>query len=126
MTAGRGINLKSHRVAYLLAYGIFNEELDVCHHCDNPPCCNPLHLFVGTEKDNMQDAVSKGRARKPPVHFGEKHHNSRLSEEQVRQLLEDKRSYSVLALEYGISSKTVYRLKNSKTWVKLNDNRVTL
>lgn len=55
------------RAAYILTYGHIPDEILVCHSCDNPPCCNPQHLFLGTEKDNFNDAVSKGR-RKEPTH----------------------------------------------------------
>lgn len=52
---------KAHRVAFVLAYGPFPNDLHVLHHCDNPPCVRPSHLFVGTRSDNMRDAASKGR-----------------------------------------------------------------
>lgn len=52
-----------HRVMWELVNGPIPTGLFVCHHCDNPPCCNPDHLFVGTAKDNVQDAISKGRMR---------------------------------------------------------------
>lgn len=54
----------SHRVAYKLANGEIPAGLYVRHKCDNPPCCNPTHLFLGTCSDNAQDMVAKGRARK--------------------------------------------------------------
>ncbi len=53
--------LKAHRVAYYLFNSVDPESMLVCHKCDNPPCCNPYHLFLGTEKDNIQDAKAKGR-----------------------------------------------------------------
>lgn len=53
--------VKAHRVAYFLYYGVDPGDKLVCHTCDNPPCCNPLHHFLGSPKDNSNDMMQKGR-----------------------------------------------------------------
>ncbi len=58
-----GENTSAHRAAWILTKGPIPDGQHVCHTCDNPPCCNPLHLFLGTHRDNMQDAQRKGRWR---------------------------------------------------------------
>jgi hypothetical protein len=54
-------DLQSHRVAWEETFGPIPDGLQVLHHCDNPPCCNPAHLFLGTPGDNVRDMVAKGR-----------------------------------------------------------------
>ncbi len=72
-----GIDCKpwiASRIAYYSQYGIDPMEHEVCHRCDNPPCCNPFHLFLGTHSDNMQDCSRKGRLR-PGDPWAGKHKN---------------------------------------------------
>jgi hypothetical protein len=64
----RGRVIGAHRVAYELANGPIPSKLLVCHTCDNRPCVNPAHLFVGTHWNNTQDAKRKGRLVQDPAH----------------------------------------------------------
>jgi hypothetical protein len=56
-----GKRVMAHRAAYEVWVGPILDGMKVCHHCDNPICCNPTHLFLGTQRDNMRDAAAKGR-----------------------------------------------------------------
>ena len=60
---GRLFVESAHRVAWELTHGPIPEGVSICHHCDNRPCCNPGHLFRGSQTDNMQDAAQKGRMK---------------------------------------------------------------
>ena len=59
----KGKTLRAHRMSMILI-GHNVDDLCVCHHCDNPPCVNPSHLFLGTQQDNMRDREAKGRTSK--------------------------------------------------------------
>jgi len=94
----------AHRVAYFLAFGEYVPSLCVLHRCDNPPCCNPQHLFLGTFKDNTRDMLAKGR------------HN-RHSRFTIEFKTEIQRRYAIggathkqLAREFGLSTTSVHRI----------------
>lgn len=111
MTAGRGVHLKAHQIGWALANGPIPEGMSILHRCDNPGCCNPAHLFLGDQAANMGDAKRKGRMSKPPIHRGASHHLAKLSDEQVSAIRDDQRSATAVAADYGIATKTVYRIR---------------
>lgn len=88
----RGELKMAHRVAWWLSQKEDPGDLLVCHHCDNPPCVNPDHLFLGTHQDNTLDALEKGRMHIPEgnrFEEGHKPQNRNISERKAAQLKED-------------------------------------
>lgn len=93
----------------------------VCHKCDVRSCVNPDHLFLGTYSENMQDAARKGRMKWKPgesrnLPTGEKHHQSKLTAEQVREIRESQLPGIYFAREFGVSNVTVSRIRRGIIW----------
>lgn len=109
----------AHRVSYQLYIGAIPDGLFCLHHCDNPSCVNPAHLFLGTDADNMQDCLNKGRGARP---FGEKHWGAKLTEEQVKTIRArriDGVRNTDLAKEYGVAHQTISNVTNHIRWTKI-------
>lgn len=104
-------NYRAHRVSFELAFGAIPDGLDVCHRCDNPPCVNPAHLFVGTVRDNMADRDEKGRCQK-----GERHVRAKLNAESCLAIYESADPAKKIAKRFGISLRTVGRIRKAETW----------
>lgn len=77
--AARPRSMVAHRLAWMLANGPVPPDMEVCHRCDNPRCCNPAHLFLGTHTDNMRDCSSKHRTfwQTRPAPRGDAHPNTK-------------------------------------------------
>lgn len=115
----KGVTYRAHRVSLFLFRGFdLNSPLCVCHHCDNPPCVNPDHLFVGTCSENTRDAYRKGRmngAFRP----GESHPNTSLTHKDVLWIHEHyKNPYKQkeLAKLFNVGQQTISRIINGQRW----------
>lgn len=105
---------RAHRVSYQMHKGPIPDGLHVCHACDVPSCCNPDHLFLGTNLENIQDRCKKGRT---PA--GEKHWMSKLTSQQVAEIrakLADGRTQKSVAQEYGMSQSHISDIHRRKLW----------
>lgn len=111
---GYGDNL-AHRHAWKLTNGPIPPGLCVLHKCDNPLCCNPSHLFLGTHQDNHLDMVRKDRQVK-----GVRHGLTKLTAKLVEQIRHEyipyKCSTPTLASKYDVSQSTIYRIIKRDVW----------
>ena len=110
----------AHRFSWTIHRGEIPEGLYVCHHCDNPGCVNPDHLFVGTQADNIRDASDKGRlvGRQGDV-SGENNNNSKLTPNDVlriRMLLDGGWKQRDLGKLFGVCKSTIGNIATAKSW----------
>lgn len=98
-SGGAGRSMLAHRKAWVLTHGPIVGDILVCHRCDNPPCCNPGHLFLGSNAENMADMASKGRA-----------HNKKIGRERALAALAEIRAGRMqkdVARALGVSSSSL-------------------
>jgi hypothetical protein len=118
---------RAHRVAWILTFGEIPDGMLVCHKCDNPPCCNPMHLFCGTHKDNTQDCIQKGRFKgDPDAHGnrarGERASKSKLTESDVHYIREHcvfrsrQCGASVMGRKFGVSKAAILAIIHRRSW----------
>lgn len=130
---------KAHRVSWELTHGEIPFGMFVCHHCDNPPCVRPSHLFLGTNSDNQKDAVRKGRGSKGNAAFlkkgddhwtrrrpdllpdqrGELNRYSKLKDSDVREirrLRAEGEPLKSLAATFGVAFGTISKIARGDRW----------
>ena len=137
---------RAHRITYFLETGIDPLGLCVCHSCDNPSCVNFVHLWLGTDADNIHDKENKGRGNKvrgddhysrlrpevmprgdkhhtrlrpEAVARGEKHGKAKLTTADILSIRDDTRKQRTIASEYGVSPAHICNIKRSKKWAHI-------
>lgn len=114
-----GINInhktkQAHRVSYELHYGEIPDGTLVCHKCDNPPCVNPHHLFLGNYKVNAEDKCNKGR-----MPTGERIPTNKLTQEnvlEIRRMISFKIPRRKIAKIFGVGSTCITDIATGRTW----------
>jgi len=118
VTRWEGKARNAHRLAYKLANGDPG-PLQVNHCCGNRRCCNPDHLYAGTQKQNIADAIRHGTHSKPPRLRGSENGFSKLTEDEVRDI---RRRHAAgeagraLAREFGVSATSIRRIHRRQAW----------
>lgn len=120
----------AHRLALFIETGVQPGNLETCHHCDNPPCVRPDHLFLGTALDNSRDCVQKGRQAKGPAgpdairKRGSENSQARLTDDLVRQIATDygagEHTFTSLGKKYGVSNVTIGLIVTGKAWKQVD------
>lgn len=106
------------RYAYFLVTKHWPGRYLVCHSCDNPPCCNPAHLWLGLHKDNSDDKISKGRARTADMR-GSRNGHAKLTEgdvERIRERIAAGETNVAIAPAYGVHHSTISLIRGGKFW----------
>lgn len=135
-------NKRAHRLAYELTIGPIPDGMVVCHRCDTPTCVRPGHLFLGTDRDNMDDCISKGRTKlmgasgdanglrkhpdrnphhiNPELSRGENNGNAKITQQQADEIRNRYASGGVtqkeIGTEYNISPSQVRNIVHGKSW----------
>jgi endogenous inhibitor of DNA gyrase (YacG/DUF329 family) len=104
----RGKPMKAHRVSWELFNNKKADGFYVCHTCDNPPCANPRHLFLGTNKDNMVDMLKKERCSASTL--------SAADVIKIKNLLKIGVTAIRLSKDFDVNVQTIYNIKHGKTW----------
>lgn len=107
----------AHRAAWTVFRGPIPLGSCVLHRCDTPPCCNPAHLFLGSQTENIRDMCAKGRDRHPR---GTSSGLAKISPESVAaiRLLRGKMSQARIAAAWGIAKSNVWSIQHGRTWVE--------
>ena len=113
LNLGGGVQVQANRFSWELHNGKIKANLFTCHKCDVRCCVNPEHLFLGTQTENLEDMVRKGRDNPKR---GEDHPRSKLTEQMVLQIRADSRSLTEIGNDYGFDKQYVWKIKNGWHW----------
>jgi len=106
---------RAHRVSFSLMKGEIPDGLCVLHHCDNPSCVNPDHLYLGTEKDNARDRDLRHRRKSTR---GVLHGRAKINWQDVEIMRQSSKPHSYFAKKYNLDASHIGKIRKNKYWVK--------
>lgn len=108
----------AHRASWTINFGQIPDGKNVCHSCDNPACVRPDHLFIGSQKENMQDMYSKGRQNKNQSRVGVFNGMSKLRNDEIYRirLLSYLFSHVVLSRLFKVDAQTIGKIVSGQLW----------
>lgn len=109
----------AHRYSFRKKYGAIEKGMHVLHRCDVPSCVNPDHLFLGTQQDNINDAIQKGRHNRTTRAVGSNHGRAVLTEKQVIEMRGSVKSTTHFSRKFGINFMTLSCARRGKSWKHL-------
>lgn len=109
-----GKHVRGHRLMWEITYGPIPPGLGVLHRCDNPKCINPEHLFLGTQEDNVHDAIAKGRFR-----YNTPTPRPKLTAALVAEIRRSPETHRTVALRYGVAIDTIRDVRRRRTWASV-------
>jgi len=115
----RSVNVKPHRMSWLVHFGSIPAGHGVLHKCDNTACVNPEHLFTGTQETNIRDMFAKKRVVRPK---GEAHAESKLTDDSVRMIRSSELSYAKLAKLLNVSKSAIAFVKRGERWTHISES----
>jgi hypothetical protein len=104
---------KAHRAMYEHLYGAIPDGMKACHRCDTPSCCNPSHIFIGTQAENVYDAAAKKRMRAPS---GDMSPHAKLDWETVRRIRSSNKTAYWWSKELHMAKSTIAKIIEGRSW----------
>lgn len=129
----RGKIMLHHRAVWTILIGVIPDGSMLCHHCDNPRCANPMHMYVGDAKSNVRDMISRGRhwlqanverakivgrslGKSNDWSTGESNPKAKLSKDQAAHIRASGLSTKQLSEKFGVDRTTVQRIRRGASW----------
>lgn len=111
--------IRAHRASFILTHGSIPDSLSILHSCDNRRCCNPGHLSVGTQTENLEQMRNRGRGVNPPDPTGEANPSAKLTLQQVREIRSSGETLKAQAERYGVAISTIHAARSGQNWSEI-------